>query len=181
MMTVGIDPGLDGGIVAVEDDAVRSRHVMPTITVSRANGKTRREYDEMALVRIFSAYPAAHFVLERQQAMPGQGVASMFQIGLGYGTLRGVLAGLLKSYMVVTPQEWQKVMLAGLGAPAGGKQGGKASRGHAAVMCGRRWPSEDWRATERSRIPHDGLCDAALIATYGAMKWQGLERAVVRP
>jgi hypothetical protein len=29
------------------------------------------------------------------------------------------------------------------------------------------WPDQNFLATERSRVPHDGVVDAALIAYYG--------------
>ena len=55
----------------------------------------------------------------------------------------------------VRPQEWQRVMLAG--QPAGSEY----------LVAARLWPQAEWRVSERSRKPHGGLVDAALIAEYG--------------
>ena len=40
--------------------------------------------------------------------MPGQGVSSMFNFGMGYGAIQGVLAGLCVPLHLVTPQKWKK-------------------------------------------------------------------------
>lgn len=168
MNSIGIDPGLDGAFVWLSPSRVE-KLVMPTIASKTAAGKNRREYDEQAirawLVDRMREGPA-HAFLERQQAMPSQGLSSTFQTGVGYGVLRGLLSGLQIPWSVVSAQSWQKVMLAGLARSAGPK----ASAGLASVVCKRLWPTEEWRASERSKIAHDGLCDAALIAEYGRRK-----------
>lgn len=167
---VGVDPGLDGGFVAIvcADGAWRPgpKLVMPTISVKKKGGGEKREYDAPAIVEWFEhvAGPGGVAVVEKQQAMPGQGVTSMFSVGLGYGLLLGILAGMEHPVQVVTAQAWQKVMLAGMPRAESGK---KASAGLAALACGRLWPGVSWLATERSRKPHEGLCDAALIGLYG--------------
>jgi hypothetical protein len=55
----------------------------------------------------------------------------------------------------VTAAKWQK----SLGVYGGTK---KAAIDLAAQI----WPKETWLATKRSRVPHDGLVDAALIAYW---------------
>ena len=40
--------------------------------------------------------------------MPGQGVASMFNFGMGYGIIQGVVSALGIPYELVTPQSWKK-------------------------------------------------------------------------
>src|SRR5690606_16808140 len=49
-----------------------------------------------------------HAYVERVSAMPGQGVSSMFNFGMGYGVIQGVLASLGIPYTLVTPQTWKK-------------------------------------------------------------------------
>jgi crossover junction endodeoxyribonuclease RuvC len=140
---------------------------MPTVAIRKNGGGIKREYDAPAIVEWLEHAVWAQggvAVVERQQAMPGQGVTSMFSVGLGYGLILGILAGLRHPVQVVTPQAWQKVMLAGMPRAESGK---KASAGLAAIACGRLWPGRSWLATERSRKPHEGLCDAALIGLYG--------------
>ena len=46
--------------------------------------------------------------LEKVHAMPGQGVTSMFNFGMGYGSIQGILAAAGIPVKLVTPQEWKK-------------------------------------------------------------------------
>ena len=34
------------------------------------------------------------------------------------------------------------------------------------MFCKRKWPKEDWRATDRCKLSHTGLTDAACLALY---------------
>jgi hypothetical protein len=70
-----------------------------------------------------------------------------------------VLSALRIPSTEVTPQSWQRVMLAGLGKGD--------PKGAALVRVGQLWPSVKFTATDRARVPHGGLVDAALIAEYG--------------
>jgi hypothetical protein len=56
-------------------------------------------------------------------------------------------------------KEWQDVML--------GKRLAKGMTKVAALASANKlWPTERWLATTRSKTPHDGMVDAALIARY---------------
>ena len=148
---VGIDPGLDGGLAALTPDGLQLS-VMPTYQAGK-----RRELDELQIVSWLATYALqdAMVFIEAVHAMPKQGVRSMFTFGTGWGQLRGICAGLALPYELVRPQEWQRSML--LGQPTGSEY----------LVAARLWPQVNWRATERSRKPHEGLVDAALIAEYG--------------
>jgi len=164
-MICGIDNGLDGGLVFLtEAGEVLVKYVMPTLALKGS----KREID-MAKLRDYLTLPLgvgtdgelvdlSHVFLERAQAMPGQGVSSMFSIGHGYGINKGLLAGLQIPFTIVSPQVWQREMFKGLP-----KEGKDTTR----IVCQRIWPKDDWRASERCKVAHDGLCDAALIAEYG--------------
>jgi hypothetical protein len=160
MRILGVDPGLSGGLVLLDNGKPVLRHVMPVIEIKKAKGKgTRREYDIPMLAMLIREANPDSAVIELQHAMPGQGGVSMFSIGLGYGILRGLVAGLSIPYSIVHAKTWGKVMFADCA-----KQDTKAM---AAVICGRLWPDIDWRATERCKKAHEGLCDAALISEFG--------------
>lgn len=162
-MILGIDGGLDGGLVMLNDAGqVVDARIMPTINVR--DGK--REYDEQALCKHLKCATSAF--LETAQAMPGQGVSSMFSIGKGYGLMRGILAALQVPYTLVHPKTWQKVMFADLP-----KQDTKAL---SVIVAGRLWPGQDWRPSERCRKAHNGMTDAALIAMYGVRVGGGMSK-----
>src|SRR6185312_5022879 len=116
-------------------------------------------YDESALVRLIRQLAPTNVLIEKAQSMPEQGVASMFTIGMGYGLIRGILAGLEFRYELVHPRTWQTKLFRDLP-----KSDTKAM---SVIVAGRLWPAQDWRASERCKVAHNGLTDAALIAEYG--------------
>tara|TARA_Y100000310_G_C20579790_1_gene762382 strand:+ start:706 stop:1200 length:495 start_codon:yes stop_codon:yes gene_type:complete len=154
MIFIGIDPGLDGGLAAIYPNGNIYVTVMPTERVGKKrqlDGCEIREWIHNNDVFECRSEPQK-ITIEKVHAMPGQGVTSMFNFGVGFGILRGICSGLGLSYDLVTPQAWQKVMLEGRG------KGAKYEVAHEL------WPDVDFRATERCRKPHTGMVDAALIA-----------------
>lgn len=145
--TIGIDPGKTGYIVAldVEGRVARSREMPDT---------------PAELARWLRDYADAHFVVERQFAMPGQGLSSTFTIGTGYGVILGVLAGLGASCRLVRAQDWQKAMLRGEG-----KAKGKDLKKQYVAVAERLWPAISFRGPKGGLL--DGKAAAALIAEFG--------------
>jgi len=94
-----------------------------------------------------------HVYIEQVGAMPGQGVASMFNFGHSCGTIMGVIGALGYAHTMVTPQRWKK---------AAGLMGTDkdAARSRAIQL----WPS--WSDLSKKGIGQ-ALADAALIARYG--------------
>ncbi len=76
---------------------------------------------------------------------------------MGYGLWIGICAGLGLRYELVTPQRWQKEMLAGM-------QGGKDA---SCIRAQELFPEADLKKGPRSKKLHDGRSDALLIAEYG--------------
>jgi len=105
MLTIGIDPGNTGAIAFLADDGELNRVVdMPLM----ANGK-KQQLNAAELTRILvGAAGNARAVVEKVGAMPGQGVSSMFNFGMGYGVIQGVLAASGIPYTLVTPQKWKR-------------------------------------------------------------------------
>ena len=88
-MICGIDPGLSGGIAFLGNNHLEVLP-MPISTLVIAN-KKRRYIDILSLCNIFIARNTADYCfIEKQQAMPNQGLSSTFKTGLGYGILLGV-------------------------------------------------------------------------------------------
>lgn len=150
-----MDNGLDGGIAFV-NEKVRGAVPMPVIG---KKGLGKREYDLSAIVELLKKQEPTHAFIEKAQAMPGQGVSSMFSIGKGYGCMIGVCAGLGIPYTLVHPKTWQKVMF--LDLP---KADTKAL---SLIVCQRLFPSLSLKASDRCSKAHDGMTDALCIAEYG--------------
>ena len=110
-MRIGIDPGITGAI-AFMDDAGECGDVMDIPTMAKASGKGQ-QIDPYALfsmlmeLRRMSPCGATAY-LERVNAMPGQGVSSVFSFGKSVGIIEGVIAALSIPVKMPTPQSWKK-------------------------------------------------------------------------
>jgi crossover junction endodeoxyribonuclease RuvC len=155
MIVIGIDPGLGGGLAALVD-GLPVLLPMP-VAGGEIDGNAVRAWLEAR----WREEPGTNLsvFLEKVHSMPKQGVASTFTFAAGWGLIRGILCGLGIPYQLVTPQAWQKELLAGLDRTD--------TKAAAYLFASRLWPGVDWRASERSRKPHTGLVDAACIAEYG--------------
>ncbi len=156
MYSIGIDPGKKGGIVILDNKQhVIHKHIMPVL------GKTKKEYDVKAIFDILGPYAGvATCYLERAQPQGNNGPKQAFTTGYGYGVLQGVLTALEIPFHIVAPRTWQKKVFEGLNSDD--------TKLASALFCKRKWPEENWVATERSVKIHDGLTDGACIAYYGA-------------
>jgi crossover junction endodeoxyribonuclease RuvC len=148
---LGIDVGLNGAIALIADGQLLEVHDMPTVTLER-NNKTKRMVNAQALSLIIRGAKADAAYLERLNAMPGQGVTSMFSMGQSLGVVLGILAACEVPTTTIPPRTWQKA----LDVP----QGKDGSRYRAAQL----FPEH---ADMFSRVKDDGRSDAVLIAAYG--------------
>lgn len=154
---LGVDPGLDGGLVILgEHGTVVDRAIMPTLV--KENGK--RDIDRRKLSWLVETWAPDLAYVEEVSARPKQGVVSSFAFGKGYGTVLMAMAAHGVGCLEVRPQVWQRVMFAGIEAPD--------TKAAALQAVAAPWAlGIDWRGTARSKVPHDGLVDAACIARYG--------------
>ena len=148
---IGIDPGMEGGIGWV--GGVENAMPMPTI-------KTKpRSLDLPAVKELFIslkfAWKNVYVTIEKAQAMPKQGVVSMFNYGMAYGQLLGVLAALNIPYIEVRPTEWKNKVL----------KGTKKDKPAAVKYCKMRYPEIDLLPGKKQK-PHDGMADAICLAEY---------------
>lgn len=148
MNILGIDPGLSGAFVVLEDGKPIEWGVMPIVL----EGSSKR-VNSTALAAIWRNTKIDVAFLENVGAMPGQGVTSMFTFGHATGTVRGVLGALEIPVRLVTPQAWKKHV----GLLNKDKD---AARSLAIQM----WP--EWRVLDK-KGEGQALADAALIARYG--------------
>ena len=109
MIVVGIDPGLSGAIAILENNKVLNIFDMPVMAEGKKN---KRQLNSAQLVSIIkdSPRPDAEIavVVEQVNAMPGQGVTSMFNFGQTFGAIKGVCAALELPIFFVRPSKWKK-------------------------------------------------------------------------
>lgn len=105
-MKIGIDPGITGAISVLSDTGeFVSVHDMPIMKLGKAK---KNQVNPVALAHLIFSIKPTSAIVEKVGAMPGQGVASMFNFGMGYGVIQGVLSGLGVPYELSTPQKWKK-------------------------------------------------------------------------
>lgn len=167
MITIGIDPGQKGGIVAITDNRkVIVSEVMPTIGGKEIDAPGLREILYSLKCQATEQNVPITAFLEKVRARPGQGVVSMFTFGRGLGIVEGVIAGLQIPSQQVIPGTWVKEMHEGLDLRLNPKA-------RSLLVVRRLYPNLNLLATTKSKNMHDGLIDAALIATYGMRKLKG--------
>jgi crossover junction endodeoxyribonuclease RuvC len=156
-ITVGIDPGLGGGVAALDPaGAVVGLWPMPV-----AGGEVHAASlaDLLRSLRCLDGHQdIGRVCLEKVNAMPKQGVSSTFRFGTGWGMVRGVCAALGIPVILVPPTVWKKRVLLGLPHDKDG----------AVQFCTSRWPGADLVLTG-CRTPHDGIADALCLAEYGRL------------
>lgn len=150
MRLIGIDPGNEGAIAVLDDGRFVTVYDMPLM----ANGK-KQQINPYALSSVLATANRIDVetavVLEKVGAMPGQGVTSMFNFGMGYGAIQGVVAALGMQLRLVTPQAWKK--RAGLL---------RREKDQARTLAQQLYPS-----APLARKKDVGRADAILIARYG--------------
>ena len=109
MKIIGIDPGLSGAIAILEDKKVFSVSDMPVMAEGKKN---KRQLNSAQLVNIIreNTNPKEDIavVVEQVNAMPGQGVTSMFNFGQTFGAIKGICAALGLPIFFVRPSKWKK-------------------------------------------------------------------------
>ena len=109
MKIIGIDPGLSGGIAVLENNKVLDIFDMPVMSEGKKN---KRQLNSAQLVKLIkdniSKNEEVSVVVEQVNAMPGQGVTSMFNFGQTFGAIKGVCAALGLPIFFVRPSKWKK-------------------------------------------------------------------------
>ena len=110
MKIIGIDPGLNGAIAILEDNKVLDILDMPVMSEGKKN---KRQLNSAQLVKYIKdnldeKSKEIIVVVEQVNAMPGQGVTSMFNFGQTFGAIKGICAALGLPIFFVRPAKWKK-------------------------------------------------------------------------
>ena len=147
MVYIGIDPGKSGAMACIFEDG--EVEVYP--------------FDNFLYKTALHAVSAigsnnVRCCIERVNAMPGQGVTSMFNFGLNYGWLLGQLDAYDIPYETVLPKKWKAEF---------GLTGDKTN---SVEVCKRLFPKVSLLRTERCKKDDDGKAEALLMAEYARRK-----------
>ncbi len=109
MKIIGIDPGLSGAIAVLENNKVLNIFDIPVMSEGKKN---KRQLNSALLVNLLkeniNKEEEVVVVVEQVNAMPGQGVTSMFNFGQTFGALKGICAALELPIFFVRPSKWKK-------------------------------------------------------------------------
>ena len=109
MRVIGIDPGLSGAIAILENNKVLGIFDMPVMAEGKKN---KRQLNSSQLANIIKEntknVEETVVIVEQVNAMPGQGVTSMFNFGQTFGAIKGVCATLELPIFFVRPSKWKK-------------------------------------------------------------------------
>ena len=109
MKIIGIDPGLSGAIAILENNQVINIFEIPVMSEGKKN---KRQLNSELLVSLLKENinnsEEVAVVVEQVNAMPGQGVTSMFNFGQTFGAIKGICAALDLPIFFVRPSKWKK-------------------------------------------------------------------------
>ena len=95
MKIIGIDPGLTGAIAVLKNSKVLNVFDMPVMSEGKKN---KRQLNSAQLVKLLRdnilENEEVSVVVEQVNAMPGQGVTSMFNFGQTFGAIKGICSAL---------------------------------------------------------------------------------------
>ena len=110
MLIFGIDPGISGAISIFKNNKFLEVLDMPTMIDGKKN---KRQVNGAQFAHIIKEYSNGYdgemnVIVEQVNAMPGQGVTSMFNFGQSFGVIKGVCSGLNIPIYFVRPLKWKK-------------------------------------------------------------------------
>jgi hypothetical protein len=156
---IGIDNGVSGALVALSPQSqIISMLPMPT-----QQARKGREIDVWVVWRWVTALDerGALSVIVEEPGGSKSARAATSMAG-SFHALRTICALKQLRWHRTTPQAWQRDLLPGC------KAGDTKPR--ALELARRLWPAESWLASERCKVAHDGIVDAALIAEWARRK-----------
>jgi hypothetical protein len=139
---LGVDPGITGGVAFLYSDHVFADDI-PVVG---------GEVDVDTLVRRIREHAPRVAVIERAQAMPRQGVVSVFKYGTAFGALCAVTAICEIPTHLVSPRKWKTHF------------GLDANKEKSRALAIRLWPGCGYFERKKDH----GRSEAALLARYGA-------------
>lgn len=181
MICIGIDNGLTGGIVAVDENQLI--HSNPTYAKNQPGlfddetgtyawimpvikGKGKNIYDIKRIVKILTYLKneaqlnriPMYAILEKAHILPKNGGRANFTTGECFGMMQGILSALNIPYEIVSAKMWQQRIFQG--------QTVTDTKQSSILFCQNKFPKVDWRISPRGRKAHDGKTDAACMAVY---------------
>lgn len=147
---VGFDPGVSadmpGGMASIRDDGGYHAEELP---------RAGKIVDIGAVLQFLPATGRGIIAIEQQHGRPQDGVHSLNVLLPAFGQLVGACQALRLEHVLVAPQAWKKVVLAGTAR----------DKVASCDRVARRWPTVNLRPG-KMRNAHHGIADAMCIAEW---------------
>lgn len=143
MIYIGIDPGKRGGFAYIDDDGNAKAYSWDETLFVDMIHHIRHESDHAVIA-----------CLEKVNALPGQGVTSMFNFGTNYGFIQGVLASFHIPFQLIPPKKWKK------------EYSLSSDKEQSIKTAIRLFPDVNLFRNSRCIKQDDGMSEALLIAEY---------------
>ena len=143
----GFDPGRDGALAIL---GYRDEPVLVPFDEEEYATWLRR----LSLLTRNGIDGSVFCIVEHVGAMPGQGVTSCFSFGANFGLCLGLLTAFRIPYDLVRPQKWKREFSC------------TSDKNTSIAVAQRLFPGVDLRRTPKCTKPHDGICEALLMAEY---------------
>lgn len=168
---IGIDPGRDGGLAGLSRDGrLVTCARMPLRITRKTDGGERAEIDEDALAALLRTWGSpAEAWIEDVWASSQMGVVGAFSFGTSKGIPLGVLAGLGIPRRRCAPILWKDRM--GVMVPR--RPGTSAKQHKKGLKAAAIKRAQTLFPTHVKALAHDGVAEAALIATFGLLSRKG--------
>ena len=151
MIYIGVDPGSKSGAYAIlgSDNSVKVFHWDNDRFVSHMRTLTiiRDADDEKVMA-----------VVEKVNAIHGQGISSTWAFAENFGYIQGVLHAFGIPFQLVPPRVWKKEFSL------------TSDKAKSIEVCHRLFPDVNLKRTERSRTDDNNLAEALLMAEYARRK-----------
>ena len=109
MIIIGIDPGINGAISVIENKKILEVYDTPTMIDGKKNKRQIKSAQVTNIIKDrLNNNKEVVVVVEHVNAMPGQGVTSMFNFGQSFGVIKGICAALSLPIYFVRPSKWKK-------------------------------------------------------------------------
>ena len=166
-VTIGIDPGLTGAIVVIENGSLVEQYSMP---VMKVQGETRINESMLGDILLLHVQDGINAVaVERQHIRPRQ--RGGFKIADHHGFLRGIASMLDCEVYNPRPQEWQEIIeMAELSTRYLIAPTSRSPKARSIAAAEILLPDVDLTPGLK-RKPQHGIADAALIALWAERRY----------
>lgn len=145
MFYLGVDPGANGAYAVLNGSEIE------------VYGKFDKQAFLNVCYSLSKKQEKTRGCVEKVHAMPKQGSVSMFNFGLNFGWLKGVLDAFEISYQEIPPQTWKKEF------------GLNSKKEKSIEVCQQLFPDANL-VPHNGRKEHDGIAEAILMSEYARRK-----------